>query len=146
MGNFSWLTSDTNKSIACTYSSREAFTVYLIDNAGNVWREDDYEGYGVFGGKDYYALLAEMNIDHPSFTDEFSNVDKNNVDQMRSIGIAMSYPTDELGHYTPNTKREIQFPNLCEDPHRKWFNTEPDNCPAQGIFYDDDDDDCNDNY
>ncbi len=25
--------------------------------------ENDYEGYGVFGGKDYYELLDEMNRD-----------------------------------------------------------------------------------
>ena len=32
----------------------------MLDNKGNVWTEDNYEGYGVFGGKDYYELLAEL--------------------------------------------------------------------------------------
>lgn len=28
---------------------------------GESYFEPDYEGYGVFGGKDYYELLAELN-------------------------------------------------------------------------------------
>lgn len=33
----------------------------MTDDKGNRYEEDCYEGYGVFGGKDYYELLAEMN-------------------------------------------------------------------------------------
>jgi hypothetical protein len=33
----------------------------MTDNAGNQWVEEQYEGYGVFGGKDFFELLAEMN-------------------------------------------------------------------------------------
>ena len=29
------------------------FTVYLHDDKGRKWQEDNYEGYGVFGGKDF---------------------------------------------------------------------------------------------
>jgi len=52
MGFFSWYTQDTGESIANNYSSRPTFTVFMVDDKGNKWREDDYEGYGVFGGKD----------------------------------------------------------------------------------------------
>lgn len=61
MGFFSWITSDTKKPINNRFSPRPCFTVYLLDDKGNVWREDAYEGYGVFGGKDFYALVDEMN-------------------------------------------------------------------------------------
>ena len=61
MGFFSWHTNDTDRSIANKYSGRTTFNVYMRDNKGNVWVESDYEGYGRFGGKDYYELLAEMN-------------------------------------------------------------------------------------
>lgn len=61
MGFFSWKTSDTKKSIANTYSGRKTFTVYMITENGLVFTENDYEGYGVFGGKDIYELIAEMN-------------------------------------------------------------------------------------
>jgi len=61
MGFFSWKTQDTNKSIPSSYSSKKARPVYLCDNRGNHWYEANYEGYGRFGGKDFYELLAEMN-------------------------------------------------------------------------------------
>jgi hypothetical protein len=53
MGFFSWMTQDTDKSIANNYSGRDTFPVDMIDDKGNVYHEDSYEGYGVFGGKDY---------------------------------------------------------------------------------------------
>jgi hypothetical protein len=61
MGFFSWHTSDTKKSIANKYSGRKMFAVYMITENGMVFTETDYEGYGVFGGKDIYELIAEMN-------------------------------------------------------------------------------------
>ena len=61
MGFFSWKTQDTNRSISNMYSDKPTFRVYMLDNKGNVWEENHYEGYGVFGGKDFYELLAEMN-------------------------------------------------------------------------------------
>lgn len=60
MGFFSYITVDTNRSISNKYSNRGVFTVYLIDNEGNKWREDAYEGYGIFGGKDIRELEKEM--------------------------------------------------------------------------------------
>lgn len=57
MGQFSWKTSDTNESI----SNIESNTVYMLDGKGGIWVEHEYEGYGEFGGKDFYELLAEMN-------------------------------------------------------------------------------------
>ncbi len=61
MGLFSWMTQDTNKSIAVEGSRRRTFTVVMEDNKGNRWVENNYQGYGVFGGKDFYELLDEMN-------------------------------------------------------------------------------------
>jgi len=61
MGFFSWKTQDTDRSIANTYSNTKTFRVQMIDNKGNVWTETQYDGYGVFGGKDYYELLDQMN-------------------------------------------------------------------------------------
>ena len=57
MGQFSWITQDTRKSI----SSITPFQVTMTDNKGNKWTENDYEGYGEFSGKDFYSLLSEMN-------------------------------------------------------------------------------------
>lgn len=61
MGFFSWNTSDTDKSIANRWSTRSTFPVYMITEDGQIFEERDYDGYGVFGGKDIYVLIAEMN-------------------------------------------------------------------------------------
>jgi len=61
MGFFSWKTSDTKKSIANSHSGRKTFTVHMITEDGKVFTENDYDGYGEFGGKDIYVLIAELN-------------------------------------------------------------------------------------
>lgn len=61
MGFFSWRTSDTQESISNAFSKRGALPVKMLDDKGNVWIELNYEGYGKFGGKCFYELLAEMN-------------------------------------------------------------------------------------
>ena len=58
-GQFSWMTQDTNTQIG---SEREnTIAVYMFSNKGEKWEEKRYKGYGEFGGKDYYELLAQMN-------------------------------------------------------------------------------------
>jgi len=61
MGFFSWRTSDTDKSISNKHSSRGAFKVHMITKDGRVFTEYSYDGYGEFGGKDIYELIAELN-------------------------------------------------------------------------------------
>lgn len=61
MGFFSWRTQDTDRSIPSRYSSRDTFTVYMVNpNTGDIYKEDNYEGYGVFGGKSYLDLEEEL--------------------------------------------------------------------------------------
>lgn len=119
MGYFSWLTQDTDKSIANQDSCRQTFPVYMTDDKGNRWREDNYEGYGRFGGKDYYELLAEMN-GGPSD---------------RREGIKMAFEENHAGN-NPNVKH----PNLTEDPNWVWRNAIPKSCREQGYFYEDKED------
>lgn len=57
MGYFSWFTQDTGRRIR----NGKEFRIIMTDNKGNQFIENQYEGFGVFGGKDYYELLAEMN-------------------------------------------------------------------------------------
>lgn len=111
MGFYSWKTQDTNKSIANRYSSRTPFDVYMTDDKGNKWHETNYEGYGKFGGKDYYELLSEMN----------------GLGSDRSKGINLAYS----GQF------DIKFPNLSEDKNWIWKNSEPERCEFQGYFYED---------
>lgn len=64
MGFFSWQTQDTGRSISNKFSDRGTFTVYMVNpKTDEVYKEDNYEGYGVFGGKSFNDLLCEMNPD-----------------------------------------------------------------------------------
>ena len=115
MGFFSWHTQDTGRSISNSYSKVRTFKVHMMDNKGNIWTEYNYEGYGEFGGKDYYELLAEMN----------------GLGSDRSAGISLAFKDSPSG-----TNPNAIFPNLIEDPYNWIYTSEsPDNCPHQGYFY-----------
>ena len=117
MGFFSWKTQDTDVSIANQYSTRSTFRVQMLDDKGNVWTEDDYNGYGEFGGKDYYELLAEMN----------------GLISDRMLGIELAF------HGHPNGDNpEVKFPNLVEMAKGWPYDPKgPESCEFQGFFYDD---------
>ena len=140
MGFFSWKTMDTDESIANQYSNRKTFRVQMIDNKGNVFTEDDYEGYGRFGGKDFYELLAEMN----GFESEVYEIGTEQyTDEARGFGISLAFKDNGSGIAT----KGVLYPNLIEQADG-WFYNEsgPDNCEFQGYFYDDEDLDSEDDY
>ena len=125
MGFFSWRTQDTDRSIANNYSTRKTFPVVMIDNKGNKWVEQDYEGYGVFGGKDYYELLAEMN----GITDK-------DTDRLRSAGISLAF---SKGNNSGVGTDGVYYPNLIEKADGWLYQMAgPDSCESQGYFYGDD--------
>ena len=109
MGFFSWHTNDTQEPIWNTYSGYGTKTIYMIDNNGNEWVEHEYEGYGDFGGKDYYELLAEMN----------------GLDSDRQLGIDLAHNKDGKPYLSPN---------LVTKPNQKWINQEPMNHMGQGYW------------
>ena len=94
MGFFSWITSDTQKSITNVHTSkRRTFPVFMVTQDGKVWREDNYMGYGEFGGKDIYTLIAELNglvkpfdgnLEDPEEVYEYN-------DKARMLGIDLMY-------------------------------------------------------
>lgn len=109
MGVFSWKTQDTNRSIPASGNGvHDTFTVYMHDNKGNVWEEKEYEGYGEFGGKDFYELLAEMN-GLPADRDE---------------GLRLAFGSEPF-----------ISPNLTQRKDWKWVNRMPEDCEFQGYFY-----------
>lgn len=118
MGLFSWITQDTGKSIPADGSNRETFRVHMHDNKNNIWSETNYEGYGKFGGKDYYVLVAEMNGHTEADGD------------LRDIGINLAFSDEPCLH-----------PNLTETPRWNWIDEEPEGCEFQGWFYGNDEDD-----
>ena len=117
MGCFSWITQNSNRSIVMYgYGTRKypTRTCYMWDNKGRRWRETKYDGYGEFGGKDYYVLLAEMNNEYdPEVTHEKKRLD----------GIDLTF----------NIKNSTTlYPNLTDCNAWIWKNEEPTGCPEQG--------------
>lgn len=132
MGFFSWVTQDTGKSIANSYSSRKPFKVVMLDDKGNRWVENNYEGYGCFNGKDFYELLAEMN----GVTIDLKG--EKYTEFMRLKGIDIAFGENGSGEHT----KGVIYPNLVENPDGWVFNPSgPSTCEYQGFFYDDEDDD-----
>ena len=114
MGQFSWITQDANEAIREKFSCDDVYltTAYMYDNNGNVWHESSYEGYGIFGGKDYYQLLAEMNKIEGLTGD---------VDNDRDLGISLAYST-----------KPFISPNLTRYEGWESINKEPEHDPNQG--------------
>ena len=109
----------------------------MIDNNGNVWTEDNYEGYGRFGGKDYYELLAEMN----GFTSDKTGDEY--TDEARGFGINIAFKDNGSGVATEG----VYYPNLIEKANGWVYEMSgPDSCDYQGYFYDDEDIDDEDDY
>ena len=108
MGFFSWHTNDTDEPIMNKYSDNPIGTIYMIDNKGNKWQEDRYEGYGMFGGKDYHELLAEMN----------------GLPSDREDGISLAFDKSKP-HFAPQLVRNI---------NHKWQDIKPKDHEGQGFW------------
>ena len=61
MGQFSWKTSDTKRSIHSNGDCGCGFPVAMILPDNSRFIENHYEGYGEFGGKDIFEVVAELN-------------------------------------------------------------------------------------
>lgn len=118
MGFFSWITQDTHSSIPNKFSGLGTFRVIMQDDKGNQYVEDNYEGYGVFGGKDYFELMDEMN--------------GGTGDRSRAISL---YYSGEEG---------IKFPSLTE--RGGYLIDKPEDCDAQGYFYSEEEDEDEEDY
>ena len=117
MGMISCFTQDTHHRIV----NNEPFRVVMTDNNGKQYVEECYEGYGVFGGKDYYELLAEMN--------GYSERDCKEGEELRTIGIRLAFEGNVYG-LNPN----VLHPSLSESG--KYFDgMPPESDPNQGFSW-----------
>jgi len=137
-GQFSWITYDTDKQIGS--ESQNTIDVYMYDDKGNQWYEKRYEGYGEFGGMDYYELLATMN----GYSED-DLIKKYKGKDMRDIGIDLAFKKLK----TKAKGGKVLFPALVEDPKFNWkrhnFTQEAESDPNQSWYqepeYDDYEDD-----
>lgn len=134
MGQFSWFTMDTHHRIV----NGEEHTVYLVDDKGNKWKENCYEGYGVFGGKDFYELLAEMNgYSYKDYNDNSGEttcpdghkvITDNVTEDIRQIGIELAFGN---GKYPYGDNPNIKWPSITESG--EYIDDMPTADPNQGF-------------
>lgn len=136
MGMFSWFTSDTEQQIVVDNTRN----IIMTGKDGQIFEQRDaYEGYGVFGGKDFYEYLAELNEITPT----------------REAGISLAFDIggrdgdletlEKKGFYAPrlfaeesNARSWDRFGPPANDPNQG-FDMEEDE--EEDEYYDDDDDD-----
>lgn len=120
MGFFSWLTCDTNESISNRYSARGPLTAYALipkEFGGGFLKEENYEGYGVFGGRDIFALVANWNK---------PDACTGNDEEDRMLGIDLYYDQNnpiKYGIKIASKPMEYEEAEISDD------------CPNQGYFY-----------
>jgi hypothetical protein len=119
-GQFSWMTQDTGQQIGS--EDENTIPVYMFDNTGKYWFEPSYEGYGVFGGVDYYELLDQMNGGKGD----------------RDRGIDLAFDKEE-------TSSPVLFPALVTSPSNfnyknHDFTKEPESDPNQSWYAPEEDD------
>lgn len=128
MGCFSWFYSDAKHR---RIQIDSPINTIMRDNKGNKWiQHGNYEGYGVFGGKDFFELLSEMN----------------GYESCREVGIEISAGY----HKNFQNNENILRPRLFYYASSKWEDfADPERDPNQGFNSDwgsDDDSDDSDDH
>lgn len=163
MGQFSFICQDTGEAVRESFGCHNTrlTTAYMWDNSGNVWEEFKYQGYGEFGGKDFYQLMAEINNveglngdpDHDRkfgialYFGESAIVNKLDGKVFKGRGIDFFFwDTDILPHgLTANQsvnsgewdevtimKEGLLYPNITRKKNWSWRNERPEDDPNQG--------------
>lgn len=149
MGQFSWFTQDDHTQIV---DGKKA-VVYMVDpRDGVTYKEMCYKGYGVFGGRDYYELLADMNTKialrdydfkrkeyEELLSKKFEDLTADDIGKKRSVGIHLWFSyvePDRFAKYAMKLKcgEKVICPILVRDP-KKWKKlkgSHPDSDPDQG--------------
>ena len=146
-GQFSWMTQDTGQQIGS--QDENMIPVYMFDDKGKYYYENNYDGYGEFGGKDYYDLVAEMNGYTADDAEKFGGT----FGELRGIGIKLAF-----GELEPKNGGPVLFPALVTkpdkfnykshnfaveaetDPNQSWYEPEEDE-EDNSFDLDDDDED-----
>lgn len=118
MGFFSWITSDTQKPVRNRHTPEGATPCKMIAPDGREWIEENYEGYGVFGGQDYHELLTELNAPYEKEVIEWGK---------RDLGIELDFSGDKT----------LIIPKIVSRYCRKKWDELPDSriAPCQGYFW-----------
>ena len=129
MGTFSFMTSDTKKSVSSVDSDRGALPCKMILPDGMEYIETEYEGYGMFHDEDFFVHVAILNGGDPKCLD-----DDDLFDDAREDGIQIYFAAEDNNF---NTKAII-LPKIVSIDFSGKYDDVPDSpsCPHQGFFYD----------
>lgn len=124
MGQFSWISKNGEQIRNEHHNDQKVWMSYLDEN-GQVQtvKEEEYEGYGRFGGLDYYEVLAKMNGKE---TREDGITIAFEPQPFATIGaIALKYP--QLYTVEPVADQKHFWEEECEsDPNQGWVCTDDD--------------------
>lgn len=116
MGCFSWCTSDTRKSIPCCIPFGDLpGTVYLLNPFGEPYKESNYNGYGVFGGRDVFDLVVEWNREHLSV----ENIRKPDRDQYQKGASGDAFFANAMENYNGLCEALTAYRNGASDDYMK---------------------------
>lgn len=92
-------------------------TYYMKTADNKVWTETAYKGDALFGGKNYFELLAELNATKAMLS-------KTSAEELghKIFDGSIKLISRKGGIVTP---REIQWPAILVDDERKWTNVKP---------------------
>lgn len=88
---------------------------YFMKSKGNkVYCEKTYAGNGVFGGKEYFVWLAELNFKkHKSRT----------IDELRDLGQNLYNGSQKI--FVNGKEKPIEWPAILADDEKPWTNQRP---------------------
>lgn len=133
MGMFSWLTGDTGRSITNNSAPEGALPVYLILPDDTWLYEEDYEGYGIFGGRDFFGLVWQLNSEEKPKTakrgESQADLDAafDEAHRGKGISLAWSYEDQE-----PDGE-SVVLPKFAEKLLPWASLPKPERCPNQGF-------------
>jgi hypothetical protein len=125
-GQFSWMTQDTGQQIGS--EEENTIPVYMFDDKGNFYYEPNYDGYGDFGGMDYYSLLDKMNGGRGDRGRGIDLAFGNEKVASRVLFPALVTKPDMFNYKTHDFTKEAE-----SDPNQSWYTPEEDD------FYDQND-------
>ncbi len=113
--------SDSNKftRIYDINDSRSHKSFFLKDNQNHVWHEKQYKGDASFGGKNFFELLAEMNMSK-------SRLEKANCSPTE-MGMKLYRGTTKLIKKSKGQiiNLELKYPEILIDDERIWRSRRP---------------------
>lgn len=132
-GQFSWMTQDTGQQIGSQDENK--ISVYMFDDKGKYWFERDYEGYGVFGGKDYYELLDQMN---GGSGDRSKGIDLafDKSKEGETLFPALVVSPSNFNYKTHDFTKEAEH-----DPNQSWYDASYEDDDEDDDYYNDGDED-----